>query len=102
MEDAGGRVEGEVLVGLDLRCKPASRLVPFDGEHVICDEERLARSRFCIMGCHSKRVVPEKVCPKISCSDFLSGLGVFVRSMTSLEASTSWGTALEAASGLML
>ena len=36
VEDAGGGVEREVLVGLDLGRVPAVLLGPFDGEHVVC------------------------------------------------------------------
>jgi hypothetical protein len=38
----------------------------------------------------------------MSSLEFFNGLGDFVVSMTSLEGSMSCGTALEAASGLML
>lgn len=36
VEDAGGGVEGEVLVGGDVRGGPAGGGGPFDGEHVVC------------------------------------------------------------------
>lgn len=35
MEDAGGGVEGEVLVGEDARGVPAGGGGPFEGEHVV-------------------------------------------------------------------
>lgn len=54
VEDAGGGVQGEVLVGNNLGALPSVVLVPLDGEHMICEREREKETKSALIGTRRK------------------------------------------------
>ena len=90
MEDAGGGVEAEVLIGGYPWRKPALGCGPFDGEHVVCACFRLSifpgfRESWGREGNEREGGLPVKVRPKTSSSWGTSSLGVVVFVTVSAE-----------------